>query len=84
MKVLVLGGGGFIGSHMVKRLKKEGHWVRVCDLKKPEFSESPADDFILGDLRSQKVCDEVFDGVPFDEVYQFAADMGGAGYMFTG
>ena len=82
--ILVLGGGGFIGSHMVKRLKSEGHWVRVCDLKKPEFSESHADDFIVGDLRSQKVCDEVFDGVHFDEVYQFAADMGGAGYIFTG
>jgi len=84
MNILVLGGGGFIGSHMVKRLKSEGHWVRVCDLKHPDFSQSPADDFIVGDLRSQEVCDKVFEGVQFDEVYQFAADMGGAGYIFTG
>lgn len=82
-KILVLGGGGFIGSHLVKRFKKEGHWVRVVDLKYPEFSKSPADDFIIGDLRSQLVCDEAFD-IRFDEVYQLAADMGGAGYIFTG
>ena len=92
--ILVLGGGGFIGSHMVKRLKDEGHWVRVCDLKHPEFSDSPADEFIVGDLRSQMVCDKVFselkitpsgnESFKFDEVYQFAADMGGAGYIFTG
>jgi len=83
--ILVLGGGGFIGSHMVKRLKEEGHWVQVCDLKYPEFEESPADHFVIGDLRDQKVCDELFDPrFQFDEVYQFAADMGGAGYIFTG
>ena len=82
-KILVLGGGGFIGSHLVKRFKKEGHWVRVVDLKYPEFSKSPADDFIIGDLRSQLVCDKAFD-IRFDEVYQLAADMGGAGYIFTG
>tara|TARA_R110001592_G_scaffold2663_2_gene15290 strand:- start:182 stop:1252 length:1071 start_codon:yes stop_codon:yes gene_type:complete len=83
--ILVLGGGGFIGSHMVKQLKEEGHWVRVCDLKYPEFEESPADHFVIGDLRDQKVCDELFDPqFQFDEVYQFAADMGGAGYIFTG
>jgi nucleoside-diphosphate-sugar epimerase len=82
-KILVLGGGGFIGSHLVKRFKREGHWVRVVDLKYPDFSKSPADDFIIGDLRSQQVCDKAFN-IQFDEVYQLAADMGGAGYIFTG
>jgi len=82
-KALVLGGGGFIGSHLAKRLKKEGYWVRVVDLKYPEFSKSVADDFIIGDLRLQSVCDNAFD-THFDEVYQLAADMGGAGYIFTG
>ena len=82
-KALVLGGGGFIGSHLVKRLKNEGYYVRVCDLKYTEYSESVADDFMLGDLRDQIVCDELFD-IQFDEVYQLAADMGGAGYIFTG
>jgi nucleoside-diphosphate-sugar epimerase len=82
-KILVLGGGGFIGSHLVKKFKKDGHWVRVVDLKYPEFSKSPADDFIIGDLRNQVVCDNAFD-LQFDEVYQMAADMGGAGYIFTG
>jgi GDP-D-mannose 3',5'-epimerase len=82
-KILVLGGGGFIGSHLVKRFKREGHWVRVVDLKYPEFSKSPADEFIIGDLRNQQICDKAFD-VQFDEVYQLAADMGGAGYIFTG
>lgn len=82
-KILVLGGGGFIGSHLVKRFKREGHWVRVVDLKYPEFNHSLADDFIIGDLRDQSVCDDAFD-MKFDEVYQLAADMGGAGYIFTG
>jgi nucleoside-diphosphate-sugar epimerase len=82
-KILVLGGGGFIGSHLVKKFKKEGHWVRVVDLKRPEFAPSPADDFIVGDLRNQLVCDNAFN-IKFDEVYQLAADMGGAGYIFTG
>lgn len=82
-KALVLGGGGFIGSHLVKRLKREGYWVRAVDLKYPEFSETHADDFIQGDLRLQSLCDRVFDQ-RFDEVYQLAADMGGAGYIFTG
>jgi hypothetical protein len=76
-KILVLGGGGFIGSHLVKKFKKEGHWVRVVDLKRPEFAPSPADDFIVGDLRNQLVCDNAFN-IKFDEVYQLAADMGGA------
>ena len=84
---LVLGGGGFIGSHLVKRLKLEGYWVRVVDLKYPEFSPTHADDFIIGDLRQQSVCDDAFKlifDMHFDEVYQLAADMGGAGYIFTG
>lgn len=81
---LVLGGGGFIGSHLVKRLKQEGYWVRVVDLKTPEFAPTQADDFIVGDLRHQGTCDDAFKGRKFDEVYQLAADMGGAGYIFTG
>lgn len=80
---LVLGAGGFIGSHMVKRLKQEGFWVRGVDLKHPEFCPSAADEFVIGDLREQDVCRAVYDR-RFDEVYQFAADMGGAGYIFTG
>lgn len=97
---LVLGAGGFIGSHMVKRLRAEGYWVRGVDLKYPEFSQSQANEFIATDLRDvrevrrairfagylgnyykqieDKFCE------PFDEIYQFAADMGGAGFVFTG
>jgi GDP-D-mannose 3',5'-epimerase len=82
--ILVLGGGGFIGSHLVKRLKKDGNFVCVVDLKKPEFSPSYADEFITGDLRTQSVCNDAFSITKFDEVYQLAADMGGAGYIFTG
>ena len=82
-KALVLGAGGFIGSHLVKRLKREGFWVRGVDLKYPRFSETEADDFIRGDLREMSVCRETID-TRFDEVYQLAADMGGAGYIFTG
>src|SRR5438128_3362497 len=82
-KALVCGAGGFIGSHLVKRLKNEGFWVRGVDLKFPDFSETAADDFVIGDLRSQEVCNQVVDR-RFDEVYQLAADMGGAGYIFTG
>jgi GDP-D-mannose 3',5'-epimerase len=81
-RALVLGGGGFIGSHMVKRLKQEGYWVRAVDLKLPNFSKSVADEFLVGDLRDTQFVDEILTG--FDEVYQFAADMGGAGYIFTG
>ncbi len=88
MKALVCGAGGFIGSHMVKRLISEGYWVRGVDLKHPEFCPTEASDFIQGDLRDQKLCDEVFhldgESIEYDEVYQFAADMGGAGYIFTG
>ncbi|KMQ52942.1 UDP-glucose 4-epimerase [Chitinispirillum alkaliphilum] len=80
---LVLGAGGFIGSHLVKRLKREGYWVRGVDLKHPEFSQTAADDFVIGDLREDSVCKEILDR-PFDEVYQLAADMGGAGYIFSG
>lgn len=80
---LVCGAGGFIGSHLVKRLKRDGFWVRGVDLKFPEFTETEADDFVIGDLRDQDVCDRVVDR-RFDEAYQLAADMGGAGYIFTG
>lgn len=80
---LVCGGGGFIGSHLVRKLKGEGFWVRGVDLKKPEFSATAADDFVVGDLRDPVVCQKILDR-PFDEVYQLAADMGGAGYIFTG
>lgn len=82
-KALVLGGGGFIGSHMVNRLKKEGFWVRAVDLKFPEFSDTQADDFLQGDLRDPMICRAAIDQ-KFDEIYQFAADMGGAGFVFTG
>lgn len=97
---LVLGAGGFIGSHLVKRLKKEGYWVRGVDLKYPEFSKSEADEFLIYDLRKPKNVKAVMrlndsfvfsfyplafsDTIKFDEVYQLAADMGGAGYIFTG
>ena len=99
-KALVLGAGGFIGSHMVKRLRKEGYWVRGIDLKYPEFSETEANEFIQGDLRDAafvRKCLEYkgtggkfYEEIPykyvhtFDEIYQFAADMGGAGFVFTG
>jgi GDP-D-mannose 3',5'-epimerase len=83
---LVMGAGGFIGSHMVKRLKKEGYWVRAVDLKYPEFAESEADEFFIQDLREYWGVEKAMhlDGRVFDEIYQFAADMGGAGYIFTG
>lgn len=97
---LVLGAGGFIGSHMVRRLKSEGYWVRGVDLKHPEYSETVADEFVLGNLTDQKFVERVvrFSGEqgnfyhqvpesmqePFDEIYQYAADMGGAGYIFSG
>lgn len=84
---LVLGAGGFIGSHMVKRLKSEGFWVRGVDLKTPDFSETLADEFELRDLRDyENVVNSISLGGNdvFTEIYQFAADMGGAGYIFTG
>lgn len=80
---LVLGAGGFIGSHLAKRLKAEGFFVRGVDLKHPEFGASACDEFVIGDLREQDVVRSVYDR-HFDEVYQLAADMGGAGYIFTG
>ena len=99
-KALVLGAGGFIGSHMVKRLKSEGYWVRGVDLKAPEFSATEADEFVYGDLRDAPFVKRVleykgdrgnfYNSVPyryihsFDEIYQFAADMGGAGFVFSG
>jgi GDP-D-mannose 3',5'-epimerase len=82
-KVLVCGAGGFIGSHLVNRLKQEGHWVRGVDLKYPQFSSTVADDFIIADLRDPDWCRSVVDR-RLDEVYQLAADMGGAGFVFTG
>ena len=80
---LVCGAGGFIGNHMVNRLKKEGFWVRGVDIHYPHFSETQADDFCLGDLRDPYICRQMVDR-KFDEIYQFAADMGGAGFVFTG
>jgi nucleoside-diphosphate-sugar epimerase len=82
-KILVLGGGGFIGSHIIKQLKSQGHWVRAVDLKYSEYLDSGADEFIIGDLREQSVVRSVVDA-GIDEIYQLAADMGGAGYVFTG
>jgi nucleoside-diphosphate-sugar epimerase len=91
---LVLGAGGFIGSHLVKRLKSEGFWVRGVDLKYPEFEKTAADDFVIGDLRNPHLVSQIMFAPKqqslkdkensFDEVYQLAADMGGAGYIFTG
>lgn len=80
---LVLGAGGFIGSHLVKRLKSDGFQVRGVDLKYPEFSKTAADEFVIGDLRDQNFCRSIF-GKSFDWVFQLASDMGGAGYIFTG
>jgi GDP-D-mannose 3',5'-epimerase len=81
-RILVCGAGGFIGGHLVKRLKAEGFWVRGADIKRHEYSESAADEFVVGDLCDQDVARSVVSGI--DEVYQLAADMGGAGYIFTG
>ncbi|MBL1280253.1 MAG: NAD-dependent epimerase/dehydratase family protein [Fluviicola sp.] len=82
-KILVLGAGGFIGNHLVARLKNDGHYLIGIDLKTPEFSTSRADQFIQADLRSSHVCDKYITE-EIDEVYQLAADMGGAGYLFSG
>jgi GDP-D-mannose 3', 5'-epimerase len=81
--VLVCGAGGFIGGHLVKSLKAQGFWVRGTDLKYHEFCETQADDFVIGDLRDPYFCRDVIDR-RFDEIYQLAADMGGAGFIFTG
>lgn len=82
-RALVCGAGGFIGNHLVNRLKSEGYEVVGVDLKNPDFSTSSADRFIIGDLRDPRLVASLFDA-PYDEVYQLAADMGGAGYIFTG
>ncbi len=82
-RAVVCGAGGFIGAHLVKRLKREGYWVRGVDTKRPEFSRSAADEFFVGDLRNQVICLQVIDS-SIDEVYQLAADMGGAAYIFSG
>lgn len=82
-KALVCGAGGFIGSHLVSSLKDDGYWVRGVDLKNPEFSKTRADEFLIADLRSFSNCKNAISG-GFDEVYQLAADMGGAGFVFTG
>ena len=82
-QVLVLGGGGFIGHHLIKRLVSEGCWVRGVDLKFPEYENTDAQDFAIGNLCSQNFVASIIDR-KFDEVYQLAADMGGAGYIFTG
>ncbi|MBB3836407.1 nucleoside-diphosphate-sugar epimerase [Runella defluvii] len=82
-KALVCGAGGFIGGHLVNRLKSEGYWVRGVDLKQNEFGNNQADEFIIGDLTLLNVAMNALEG-GFDEVYQLAADMGGAGYIFTG
>lgn len=82
-RAIVLGAGGFIGGHLVKRLKGEGYFVRGVDLKHHEYCKTHADEFYIGDLRDTKIVDFVIDE-SFDEIYQLAADMGGAGYIFTG
>ena len=85
-KALVFGAGGFIGSHMVKHLKSENYFVRGVDLKEPDFDKSSADEFIIKDLCLQESFEELLthENEVFDEIYQYAADMGGAGYIFTG
>jgi nucleoside-diphosphate-sugar epimerase len=82
-KVLVCGAGGFIGNHLVNRLKQEGFWVCGVDLKLPQFGKTAADNFLLGDLRNQQFCKTTFE-THYEYVYQLAADMGGAGYIFSG
>src|SRR5664279_892083 len=82
-RAVVLGAGGFIGGHLVKRLKNEGYWVKGVDLKRNEYGNSSADEFVVGDLRNASFCESVL-AFGQDEVYQLAADMGGAGYIFTG
>ena len=81
-KALVCGAGGFIGAHLVKKLKREGYWVRGVDLKHPPYAFTEADEFIIGDLSKREVCEVVLDHT-IDEVYQLAADMGGMGYIDT-
>ncbi len=84
-RIIILGGGGFIGGHLAKRLKNEGNYVRICDIKRHEYfnTDEICDEFIVGDLTDPKIVSTVIDE-SFDDVYQLAADMGGAGYIFTG
>ena len=82
-KVLVCGAGGFIGGHLVKKLKDEGYWVRGVDLKENEYGNMDADEFVIGDLRDIQIVKNVVTA-DLDEIYQLAADMGGAGFVFTG
>src|SRR3546814_670573 len=82
-KALVCGAGGFIGGHLINRLKAEGYWVAGVDIKEHEFGNTGADKFVKGDLRDPRVCAEVVSD-DLDEIYQLAADMGGAGFVFTG
>lgn len=79
MRVTVTGAGGFIGHHLVKRLKAEGHWVRGVDIKYPEYEDSEADEMLIGDLRFYETCVAATAGA--DDVYHLAADMGGIGYI---
>lgn len=81
---IVCGAGGFIGGHLVNRLKNEGYWVLGVDLKNNEYGNGNADEFVLGDLRNPVVCNKLFESRKINEIYQLAADMGGAGYIFTG
>ena len=81
--IVVCGAGGFIGGHLVNRLKSEGYWVRGVDLKENEYGNMAADDFVIGDLRDPRICESLFDR-KIEDIYQLAADMGGAGYIFTG
>lgn len=81
-RALVCGAGGFIGGHLINRLKSEGYWVRGVDIKENEYGNTNSDEFVLGDLRYPEVAKNAVEGI--DEVYQLAADMGGAGYIFTG
>ncbi len=81
-KALVTGAGGFIGGHLVKKLKREGYWVRGVDIKTPPFSKTQADEFLLLDLREEQNCRIALEG-GFDEVYQLAADMGGLGFIHS-
>src|ERR1035437_3261435 len=86
-RILILGGGGFIGGHLSKKMKLNGNYVRVADIKNPEYLQKSeiCDEFFLGDLRDPEFVKKVFSSdEKFDEVYQLAADMGGAGYIFTG
>jgi nucleoside-diphosphate-sugar epimerase len=84
--ILILGGGGFIGGHLAKKMKNENNYVRIADIKNHEYfdHDSICNDFLLGDLRNPSFVKNAFSGKIWDEVYQLAADMGGAGYIFTG